>query len=116
MNIRGLNDRTFANEPDIGDMWRELPEGQDVINAPDMLAAARKSLKEASMVGTEKMGGVDTYHLHAILEGDSVGSFIGVLVGTEGDLKSDFWIEAETGRIVRLTVAGQTVGLSLIHI
>ena len=110
MNIRGLNDKTFANEPDIGDMWRELPEGQDVINTPDMIDSARYSLKEASMVGSETMGGVSTHHMNALLDGDHVGSFIGVLVGTEGDLKSDFWIEAETGRIVRLTVTGQTTG------
>ena len=110
MNIRGIEDRTFAKEPDVSDIWRELPEGQDVINAPDMIVSARNSLKEASMVGSETMGGVSTHHMNAILDGDHVGSFIGVLVGTEGDLKSDFWIEAETGRIVRLTVAGQTIG------
>ncbi len=110
MNIRGIEDRTFAKEPDISDIWRELPEGQDVINAPDMIVSARNSLKEASMVGSETMGGVETHHMNAKLDGDHVGSFIGVLVGTEGDLKSDFWIEAETGRIVRLTVTGQTTG------
>ena len=75
-----------------------------------MIVSARNSLKEASMVGSETMGGVSTHHMNALLDGDHVGSFIGVLVGTEGDLKSDFWIEAETGRIVRLTVTGQTTG------
>ena len=110
MEIRRIVDRAFAKEPDISDQWRELPGNQDVINAPDMMRAARNSLKEASMVGSETMGGVSTHHMNAILDGDHVGSFIGVLVGTEGDLESDFWIEAETGRIVRLTVTGQTIG------
>ena len=110
MEIRRIVDRAFAKEPDIADAWRELPGNQDVINAPDIITAARNFVKEASMVGSETMGGVDAHHMNAVLDGDKVGSFIGVLLGTEGDLKSDFWVEAETGRIVRLTVTGQTAG------
>ena len=32
MDIRHVENRTFSREPDIADIWRELPEGQDVIN------------------------------------------------------------------------------------
>ena len=110
MDIRHVENRTFSREPDVADIWRELPEGQDVINAPEIITSARAFVKEAEMLGREMMGGLDTHHMSALLDGNSVGSFIGVLVGTEGDLKSDFWIEAETGRVVRLTVTGQTSG------
>ena len=89
MNIRGIKGRIFATEPNIADIWRELPEGQGVINAPEMLTAARKFLEEPSIVGSEIMGGVDTHHMSGMLGGADVGSFIGILVGTEGDLQSD---------------------------
>ena len=110
INIRGISDRTFAKEPNIADIWRELPKNQDVINAPEIITSSRGFLRNPSMVGLETMGGVDTHHMNAVLDGELVGRFIGVLLGTEGELESDFWIEAETVRIVRLTVTGQTVG------
>ena len=108
MDIRHVENRTFVREPEIADIWRELPEGQDVINAPEMIKGSRSWIKEATMVGMDTMGGLTTHHMSALLDGSNVGSFIGVLVGTEGDLKSDFWIDSESGRVVRLLVTGQT--------
>ena len=110
MDVRRIGNRIFVREPNLADRWRELSLGQNVINTPELIMAVRDLMKESTVVGVETMGGVTTHHMSGVIDGSRVGDVIGVLMGTEGDLKFDLWNETETGRVVRLTMKGQTSG------
>lgn len=108
MDVRRIGNRIFVREPNLADRWRELSLEQNVINTPELIMAVRDLMKDSTVVGVETMGGVTTHHMSGAIDGSRVGSVIGILMGTEGDLKFDLWNETETGRVVRLTMRGQT--------
>lgn len=110
MGLLKKGERSFLKERGISDAWRELPDGQTLLNAGELVVEVRKHIDDVSVVGSDTMGGISAYHVKGVLDASHIGSFIGLLVNSSGALECDLWIETSTGRLIRLDATGQAEG------
>ena len=110
MKLLKKGDRSFLMEPSIAEIWRELPDGQTLLNSGELISEVRNHISNVSVVGDTMMGGMSAYHFEGTLDSGHIGSFIGLLLDSSGDLKCDVWIEKSTGRLIRIDATGQAEG------
>jgi len=100
--------RTYLKNPLTG-KWGEVSVGTNPVSFFDPAKGVLAVIRNASrleLAGREEVGGADAYHLKGKT---TVGSITPLLGNPPGERLVDveLWIDAETGRLVRLRLSGE---------
>lgn len=99
---------TYLKNPLTG-KWQEVSVGANPISFFDPAKGVLGVIKGATqleLVGREKVGGADAYHLTGKTTVGSITPLLGNPPGTRL-VDVELWVDKETGRLVRLRLAGE---------
>ena len=109
MKIRVIGERTFTLYPDAL-QWFELPAGQKTINPPSFVSYTVPALEELEYVSPEIIDNRTSHHVKGTIESSTLAELVPLLTESEGSLKTDIWVEVETGRLILLSMKGSANG------
>jgi hypothetical protein len=109
----------YSSNPFTGALEKLTAPGFDpaVLLRNEIPTLLRSELRNVTLVGTEKIGSADAYHLRGEADGAKLRAFTGGIV-VPGTHTVDLWIDVATSQIVRLVdtepggVAGWRLELS----
>ncbi len=108
LDVLWLPEGAFVSNPFTGG-FTQLPtrptfDPSVLLGGEGIPGILRSSVRNATIVGTEKAGGVDAHHIRADADGAKLSALTGGVV-ISGTHRVDVWIDAATSQVVRLVAA-----------
>lgn len=108
LDVLWLPEGAFVSNPFTGG-FTQLPtrpafDPSVMLGAEGIPGILRSNVRNATIVGTEKAGGVDAHHVRAEADGAKLSALTGGVV-ISGTHRIDVWIDAATSQLIRLTAA-----------
>lgn len=108
VDVVWLPEGAFVSNPFTG-AFTQLPvrptfDPSQLTGATGVPGIVRSSIKSATIVGVEKVGGVDAHHIRAEADGSQLSALTGGAI-VSGIHTIDVWIDATTSYVLRLIAA-----------